>query len=125
MMPSVLSLVIDPTRRGWPGRGPGLRQSSCRPPVEQLQVLHSGEEGLQIGVVTDEDEGRPLLVALLEQQPDEGGSVVGIQGRGGLVGDHQGGRADQRPGGGDPLLLADAEGVDGSVQRLVRQLQLP
>ena len=71
-----------------------------------------------------EDEGRALLVALLEEQLDEGGSVVGIQGRGGFVGDHQRRRADQRPGGGDPLLLADAEGVNGAMQRLIRQLQL-
>lgn len=109
------------------GRWPdGLRNDgvwSCRPPVELLQVLHPGEEGLQIGIVTDEDQGRSLLVTLLEQQPDEGGPVVGVQGRGGLVGYHQRRGAYQGAGGGNPLLLADAEGVDGAMECLIRQLQ--
>ena len=74
--------------------------------------------------MTDEDQGRALLVALLEQQLDKGGPVVGVECRGGLVSDHQWRRADQRPRGGNPLLLADAEGMDGAMQRVVRQLQL-
>lgn len=74
--------------------------------------------------MADEDQGRALLVALLEQQLDKGRPVVGVEGRGGLVGDHQWRRANQRPRGGNPLLLADAEGMDGTMQRVVRQLQL-
>jgi len=106
-----------------PGGCRGDEWSAYGPPVELLQVFNPREERFEVGIVTDEDEGRTLLVALFEQELDKGGPVVGIQGRGGFIGDHQRRRADQRPRGGNPLLLADAEGVNRTMQCVILYLQ--
>ena len=52
---------------------------------------------------------RAGLRTFREQQIEECGLAVAVERRGRLVGDDQLGRADQRAGGGDALLLADAQ----------------
>ena len=59
--------------------------------------------------MADEQQAGAGCAAFGEQQAQERLAAVRIQRRSGLVGDHQLGLADQRTGGGDPLLLADGE----------------
>ena len=68
-----------------------------------------------------EHQGRSGLSALVEQQPDECLPPVGIQGRGGFVGDQELGRAHQRTRGGNPLLLPHAQ----LGYRPMEQLRMP
>lgn len=60
--------------------------------------------------MTDHDQGGAGSFGLLEQEVEEGLLMVAVERRGGLVGDHDRGIADERPRYRDPLLLADAEG---------------
>ena len=52
-----------------------------------------------------DEHGHPALGAQREQQVDDFGAGRHIEVAGGLVGEQQPGRADQRAGDGDPLLL--------------------
>ena len=70
------------------------------------------------GVVADHKEGQAVAAYLFEQKVEEGGLAVGVQCRGGFVGDDYGRAADQGAGDGNALLLADAEGRGLRVQNV-------
>src|SRR5690606_23455643 len=104
---------------------------------EQTLYLHRLAGAVQLGqreaaveqrrqalVVADEQQAGARRAALGEQQLEEGLAGVVIQRRGGLVGDHQFRLADQRAGGGDPLLLADRQGIGAALQQLGLQAQV-
>src|SRR3990167_5306232 len=65
------------------------------------------EQARQALIVADKQQAGTGFAALGKQQFEKGFAGVGIQGRGGFVGDHQLRLADQRTGGGHALLLAD------------------
>ena len=80
-------------------------------------------------VMADHQQGAAGLFALLTEQRQQGIAAVGIQGGGGLVGDDQGRLAEQGPGGGHPLLLAERQlpgrqGRGGRVQSQASQQRL-
>src|SRR5450830_656243 len=76
-------------------------------------------------VMADKQQAGAGVAAFGEQQLQEGFAGVVVQGRGGLVGDHQFRLADQRTGGGHPLLLADGQRVGAALQQiLVLQAQV-
>ena len=60
-------------------------------------------------VMADEDERLSIGVDFAEKEVEEHCPGVFVQRRCGLVRDHESGIADQRPGGGNALLLSDAE----------------
>lgn len=60
----------------------------------------------QLGVVGDDDEGLPVLVAQLEEEVVEFGGMLRVEVARGLIGQHHGGMIDQRTGHGKTLLLA-------------------
>lgn len=74
-----------------------------------------GEAGKQEGVVGDEEKGRRGLGLDAAKQGEDGGLGDGVQGGGGLIGNDEGGTADERLGDDDTLTLAAAElvGVGG------------
>src|SRR5450830_831519 len=75
--------------------------------------------------MADKQQAGAGVAAFGEQQLQEGFAGVVVQGRGGLVGDHQFRLADQRTGGGHPLLLADGQRVGAALQQiLVLQAQV-
>jgi hypothetical protein len=57
--------------------------------IDPSQIDTALEQGFQRGIMTHEHQGRPDLPAFVEQQPNEGLAAIGIQRRGGLVGDQQ------------------------------------
>src|SRR5450830_448931 len=75
-------------------------------------------------VMADKQQAGAGVAAFGEQQLQEGFAGVVVQGRGGLVGDHQFRLADQRTGGGHPLLLADGQRVGAALQQIL-VLQAP
>ncbi|MCY1279744.1 hypothetical protein D9M70_285090 [compost metagenome] len=68
--------------------------------------------------MADEQQAGTGFSAFGEQQLQKSLAGVGVQGRGGFVGDHQLRLADQRTGGCDPLLLTDGQGVGPALQQL-------
>src|SRR5450830_250101 len=69
------------------------------------------EQRGQALVMADEQQAGTGFAAFGEQQSDKGFAGIVVQRRSRFVGDHQFGLADQRAGGGDPLLLADGQRV--------------
>ena len=63
----------------------------------------------QTGIVADEYDRGLGAARLREKQLQKGGAIVGIKRRGRFISEHQRGPSDQRPCGGNPLLLADAQ----------------
>ena len=63
----------------------------------------------QTGIVADEYDRGLGAARLREKQLQKGGAIVGIKGRGRFISEDQRGPSDQRPCGGNPLLLADAQ----------------
>ena len=74
--------------------------------VEDLDLAgHALGDGVVVG---DDHDGRPGLVELVDQGQDGlPGGLVEVAGR--LVGQHDGGLADEGPGDGDPLALPARE----------------
>src|SRR5450830_341413 len=75
------------------------------------------EQRRQALVMADKQQAGARVAAFGEQQPDECFASVIVQGRGGLVGNHQFRLADQRTGSGHPLLLADGQRVGAALQQ--------
>jgi hypothetical protein len=63
----------------------------------------------QVGIVADENDCGIGAARFREKQFQKGIAIVGIKGRGRFIGEHQCRPSDQRPCGGNPLLLADAQ----------------
>jgi hypothetical protein len=84
------------------------RNSRCDT-VDLVQCDGPVEVRGQAPVMADENQARSDGRRLAQQQVDEDLLSLGIERRGRLVGDQDLGAADQRPRGGDALLLADAE----------------
>ena len=76
------------------------------------------EEGGEGGVVTDEDESGLGAGAFFEEQFDESFAVAGIESGSRFVGEDDFGSANEGAGGGDALLLPDAEFGDGAIQEV-------
>src|SRR5947208_2132904 len=74
------------------------------------------EQRRQRSIVARENQRRMLSLALLEQELEKRRASIRIQRGRGLVGKQQLTRADQRSGGGDALLLSNAELGDPAVQ---------
>lgn len=68
-----------------------------------------GGEGL---IVADKEHGCAVLSRKGQQQFQEPVTVVGVQGGGGFVRENHPGDANQGPGSGNALLLADAQAGD-------------
>ena len=84
--------------------------------------IEKGELAVELAgeatVVTDEQKRRVRQGAVFEQQIEEAFAVIEVEGGGGFVGDQEFGRSEQGAGGGDPLLLADAELGDGAAEQV-------
>ena len=85
-----------------------------------VEPHHLVEARGQALVVADHDQRRAGLRRFGEQQVEEGGLAVAVERRGRLVGHDQLRRADQRAGGGNALLLADAQVGGRAAARQVR-----
>ena len=86
--------------------GAGLHQ--WRQPTA-LEPVPPGRQRRHRQVVGDRDQRRPGLRRRPVQQRHHLRTGLDVQGAGGLVGEHDAGTADQRPGDRDPLLLAAGE----------------
>ena len=78
----------------------------------------------QAHVVAHEQQRRARVGAFVEQQAQEGRLPIGVEGGGGLIGDHQRRLANQRPRRRHPLLLADAELPGRLREQRWRQVQM-
>jgi hypothetical protein len=73
----------------------------------------------QVGIVADEYDRGIGAARLREKHFQKSVAIVGIEGRGGFISEHQRWPSDQRPCGGNSLLLADAQA------RRAPQLEVP
>lgn len=74
--------------------------------------------------MADEQQAGAGLAAFGEEQLEKRLAAVGVERRGRLVGDHQLRLADQRAGGGDPLLLADGQAVGAAFVQFAAEAEL-
>ena len=89
-------------------------RTSARGAGDAGEVGDAGEACAQAFVVADHDQRRAGGGDIGEQEVEECLLAVAVERGGGLVGDDQLGRADQRARGGHALLLAYAETCGGS-----------
>src|SRR6218665_262432 len=75
-------------------------------------------------VMADKQQAGAGSAAFGEQQLQKGFAGVGVQRRSGLVGDYQFGLANQGACCGDPLLLADGQGIGAPFQQVMFQPQV-
>ena len=83
---------------------PLQRRGRAEPPVGQVQDPVGDRR--RVGLMGDDHHGPPVQTA---QELEHGRAVLGVQAAGRLVGQHQLGAVDQRPGQREALLLAAGE----------------